>query len=79
MALLLIAGIGLWKTIRIRHWPLLVWCLVLPYGTVFGIFVKPNPRYTVPLLPLVLVLAVLGLDSLLSSARLKGGITARDV
>jgi len=79
LVLLLIAGIGLWNTVRIRHWPLLVWCLVLPYGTVLGIFVKPNPRYTLPLLPLVLVLAVLGLDSFLPSSRLKGSTKVPDV
>jgi 4-amino-4-deoxy-L-arabinose transferase-like glycosyltransferase len=61
--LLLLAGGGLWATTRARHWSLLAWCLVLPYVTLLGIFVTPNPRYTLPFLPLVFILAVTGLDS----------------
>lgn len=61
--LLVLAGGGLWAATRMRHWSLLAWCLVLPYATLFGIYVKPNPRYTLPFLPLVFILAALALDS----------------
>ncbi|MBU0492660.1 MAG: glycosyltransferase family 39 protein [Chloroflexi bacterium] len=60
-ALLGLTGLGLWQAWRVRHWPLLAWCLVLPYVTVFSIYFKPNPRYTLPFLPLIVMLAVLGL------------------
>jgi hypothetical protein len=58
--ILLLAGGGLWAVFQIRHWALLAWCLVLPYITVLSIYFKPNPRYTLPFLPLVFILTVLG-------------------
>jgi 4-amino-4-deoxy-L-arabinose transferase-like glycosyltransferase len=69
--ILLLAGAGLWVAVRMRHWPLLVWCLVLPYNTVISVYTKPNPRYTIPFLPLVLILAALALDSGLRLCREK--------
>jgi 4-amino-4-deoxy-L-arabinose transferase-like glycosyltransferase len=59
--ILLLAGCGLWIAARERHWPLLAWSLILPYVTVFSIYFKPNPRYTLPFLPLVFTLAALGI------------------
>ncbi len=61
--ILLLAGGGLWTATRERHWPLLAWSLILPYVTVFSLYFKPNPRYTIPLLPLVFILASLSIIS----------------
>lgn len=63
--ILLLAIGGLWTAIKMRHWPLLGWCLVLPYITVLSIYTNPNPRYTLPFVPLIFVLAILQIDSIL--------------
>jgi 4-amino-4-deoxy-L-arabinose transferase-like glycosyltransferase len=65
--LLLLAACGLWMVVRMRHWPLLAWYLTLPYITVLSIYFKPNPRYTLPFLPLIFVLAAMAFDSGLQS------------
>jgi len=67
--ILLLAGSGLWAAIRVHHWPLLALCIILPYITVFVIYFKPNPRYTLPFLPLVFILAALALESGLQLVR----------
>lgn len=58
--ILLLAGCGLWTAARRRHWSLLAWSLILPYVTVFSLYFKPNPRYTLPFLPLIFILATIG-------------------
>jgi hypothetical protein len=63
-AILLLAAGGLWVAIRMKHWPLLAWCLILPYITVIGVYFKPNPRYTIPFLPLVFILMATGSSSI---------------
>ena len=61
--LLLMAVIGLRIAALNRYKVLLAWSIILlPYVTAFGIYVKPNPRYTLPFLPLVFILATLALD-----------------
>jgi hypothetical protein len=69
--ILLFAAGGLWMAMRMKHWPLLAWCLVLPYITVFSIYFKPNPRYTIPFLPLIFLLAVSGTWNIVQFVREK--------
>jgi 4-amino-4-deoxy-L-arabinose transferase-like glycosyltransferase len=72
-ALLLLAGVGTFIGLRRRDIAVGIWLLILVCATgTFVFFKMPRPRYLMPFLPLVFILAAIGTEAIVRYVQRKG-------